>query len=231
MRVLLVEDNTRLSRVIARVLQQERYDVDVAFDGDDGLDKALVGEYDVAIVDRMLPGMNGIDLVRALREEKIDTPILMLTALADLPERVQGLDAGADDYLGKPFAFDELLARLRALRRRSGKAIVDDTIEIGSLLINLDSHEVRVGETEIELTPQEFRLLEVLARNKGRILSRDQLLEKVWGPDADPTGNVVDLYIFYLRKKLKSESSRAGDSWIQTVRGAGYVLRAGTSPN
>ncbi len=228
MKILLVEDDARLSRVITRVLQQERYDVEVALDGNVGLDKALGGEFDVAIVDRMLPGVNGIDLVRAMREEKIDTPVLMLTALSDLPERVQGLDAGADDYLGKPFAFDELLARLRALRRRSGKPILDDTIEIGSLSINLDSHEVRIGESAIELTPQEFRLLEVLARNKGRILSRDQLLVKVWGPDADPTGNVVDLYIFYLRKKLKTESTNSAGSWIQTVRGAGYVLRAGT---
>ena len=228
MKILLVEDDARLSRVITRVLQQERYDVEVALDGNVGLDKALGGEFDVAIVDRMLPGVNGIDLVRAMREDKIDTPVLMLTALSDLPERVQGLDAGADDYLGKPFAFDELLARLRALRRRSGKPILDDTIEIGSLSINLDSHEVRIGESAIELTPQEFRLLEVLARNKGRILSRDQLLVKVWGPDADPTGNVVDLYIFYLRKKLKTESTNSAGSWIQTVRGAGYVLRAGT---
>lgn len=227
MRVLLVEDDARLSRVIVRVLQQERYDVDAAYDGNTGLDLALVGEYDVAIIDRMLPGMNGIDLIRGLREEKIDTPVLMLTAMSELPERVQGLDAGADDYLGKPFAFDELLARLRALRRRSGRPLTGETIAVGQLSINLDSHEVRVGETSIELTPQEYRLLEVLARNSGRIMSRDQLLERVWGPDADPTGNVVDLYIFYLRKKLKLESGVSADSTIQTVRGAGYVLRAG----
>lgn len=225
MRVLVIEDDERLARVITRLLQSEKFDVAVAHDGNAGLELALSGSFDLAIVDRMLPGLNGIEIVRQLRDEPLPTPILMLTALSDLPERVEGLDAGADDYLGKPFAFEELLARIRALTRRIERPIADVKIEIGSLVVNLSTHEVFVDEARVELTAQEFRVLEVLARNRGRVMSRDELLERAWGPDADPAGNVVDLYIFYLRKKLGNLPG--GSSPIQTVRGAGYVLRAG----
>lgn len=225
MRVLVVEDDQRLARVISRLLGQERIDVEIASDGLTGADLALTGKFDVAIVDRMLPGMDGLSLVREMRNEEIATPVLMLTALSDLPERVQGLNAGADDYLGKPFAFEELLARVRALARRGERPVSGETIVIGNLRINPYSHEVTVNEQPVELTPQEFRVLDVLVRNRGRILSRDQLLERAWGSDADPAGNVVDLYIFYLRKKLRLNEQLPGLPRIVTVRGRGYMLR------
>ncbi len=198
--------------------------MDVAADGLTGLDLALTGTYDVAIVDRLLPGLDGLTLVRQLRDERIATPTLILTALGDLPRRVEGLDAGADDYLGKPFAFEELLARMRALLRRGEKPLADEVITAGSVSVNLSRHEATVAGQPVDLTAQEFRVLEVLARNRDRVLSRDELLERAWGPDADPAGNVVDLYIHYLRRKLDPVTA-PGPGPIRTVRGTGYVLR------
>lgn len=222
MRILLVEDETRMARVIARVLEEERFDVDVRHDGIAGLDAALSGAYDAIVLDRMLPGMDGLSLVRELRQEKIATPVLMLTARGDLPERVEGLNAGADDYLGKPFAFEELLARLRALLRRTGPTLQPDMVAIGNVEVDLAGRSVRRDGEDIDLSPREFSLLETLVRHRGQVLSRDQLLEQVWGYDAEPQGNVVDLYIHYLRKKLDDPD---GDSLIRTVRGAGYSVR------
>jgi DNA-binding response OmpR family regulator len=224
MRILVVEDETRLARAIARVLEQERFEVDVASDGTTGLGLALTGNYDVAVVDRLLPGFDGLSLVRKLRREQVRTPILMLTALGDLPERIEGLEAGADDCLGKPFALEEMIARIRALGRRADRAVPAEMIKLGGLKINLNTSDVWVDDRLIELTPQEFRVLEVLAKNLGRIVSRDELLERAWGPDADPAGNVVELYIYYLRRKLGADATQ-GSLFIQTVRGAGYVLR------
>ncbi|MFM9108370.1 MAG: response regulator transcription factor [Chloroflexota bacterium] len=222
MRILVIEDETRLARVIARVLEQERFDVDVRHDGPSGLDAALTGSYDAIVLDRMLPGMDGLAVVRGLRQEGVATPVLMLTARGDLPERVEGLDAGADDYLGKPFAFEEVLARLRALLRRTGPALQPDIAGIGAVEVDFAARTVRKHGAEVELSPREFSLLETLARHRGQVLSRDQLLEQVWGYDSDPQGNVVDLYIHYLRKKLDDPG---GESLIRTVRGAGYSVR------
>jgi DNA-binding response OmpR family regulator len=225
MRILIIEDDERLTRVMAQVLRQERFDVDVVHDGDSGLEQALTGIYDALIVDWMLPGMDGVELIRELRAERIATPVLMLTARGELPQRVAGLDAGADDYLGKPFAFAELLARLRALTRRTERPLLEPAITIGDVAIDFASRIVSRAGQPVELSPREFALLETLARNRGRVLSRDQLLERVWGYDADPQGNVIDLYIHYLRRKLDPQGPNA-DSLIRTVRGAGYLMPA-----
>jgi DNA-binding response OmpR family regulator len=223
MRVLLVEDEERLARIIVQVLGQERFVVDAVRDGAAGLDAALTGAYDVIILDRMLPTLDGASIVREMRVEGVNTPVLMLTALGDLPDRVDGLDAGADDYLGKPFAFEELLARLRALTRRINRPMAPDRITIGPVLIDLGRHSVTRDGEPIELTAREFALLELLARNQGQVLSRDAILERVWGIDAEPQGNVVELYIFYLRRKLGHSSNQP---LIRTVRGVGYALNA-----
>jgi DNA-binding response OmpR family regulator len=223
MRILIIEDEARLADMIARVLSQERYEVDIAHDGNSGLELALTGSYDALILDRMLPGRDGLAIVQLLREEEIGTPVLMLTALGDLTERVEGLDAGADDYLGKPFAFEELLARLRALTRRTDRPILGQAQEFGGLVVNLPLHEVSRDGEEIALSPREFALLETFVRNRGRVLTRDQLLERVWGYEAEPQGNVVDLYVHYLRRKLEAPGS---DPLIRTIRGTGYILPA-----
>lgn len=221
MRILVVEDEEHLASIIARVLAQERFDVDLATTGPDGLDLALTGAYDVIILDRMLPGKDGATVVREMRADGVNTPVLMLTALADLPDRVEGLNAGADDYLGKPFAFEELIARLHALVRRIDRPIAPDRIEIGRISIDLHARTVSLNGSLVELSAREFSLLELLARNRGRVLSRDLILERVWGIDAEPQGNVVELYVFYLRRKL---GHTAANPVIRTVRGAGYVL-------
>jgi DNA-binding response OmpR family regulator len=223
MRILIIEDDERLARIMERVLRQEHFDVDHAADGESGLQSALTGIYDALIVDWMLPVKDGVQLIRELRAEHVDTPVLMLTARGELPQRVQGLDAGADDYLGKPFAFEELLARLRALTRRAERPILDPRINIGAVVIDLSAHSVARDGKPIELSPREFALLETLLRNRGQVLSRDQLLERVWGYDSDPQGNIVDLYVHYLRRKLDPDGQDA-EPVIRTVRGSGYVV-------
>jgi DNA-binding response OmpR family regulator len=224
-RILIIEDEARLADIIARVLRQERFDVDVAYNGASGLDLALRGTFDVIILDRMLPARDGMEVLRELRAERIATPVLMLTALSDLPERVEGLDAGADDYLGKPFAFDELLARIRVLVRRVDRPLVDDLIVVRDVRINLTSHKVERDGHQVRLTPREFALLETLVRNRGRTMSRDELVSRVWGYDSDPLGNAVDIYIHYLRRKLDPNGTGEGDRMIRTVRGVGYVFQ------
>lgn len=221
MRVLVVEDETRLAELIARRLRHECYDVDLAADGLEGLDRALTGSYDVIVLDRMLPELDGLDLCRRLRRSQIPTPVLMLTARRELEERVEGLNAGADDYLGKPFAFSELLARIRALTRRAERPLLAAPLSVGDLTLDAQRHRVMHGGQEVDLTPREFALLEYLMRNAGQVVSRDQILQRVWGYDSEPEGNVVDLYIHYLRRKL---GDRRG-STISTVRGLGYTVR------
>ncbi|MGD9715374.1 MAG: response regulator transcription factor [Thermomicrobiales bacterium] len=223
MRILIVEDEARLADLISKMLRQEHFETDVAGDGDEGLDLALTGGYDVIVLDRMLPGMDGIDVIEALRRERVDTPVLMLTALGELPERVEGLNAGADDYLGKPFAFEELVARIRSLARRVAHPLMEEILQIGPLRIDLTGHVVTRDDQAIELSPREFAMLEAMVRNRGHVLSRDLLLERVWGYDADPQGNVVDLYVHYLRRKLDPERQDP-EPLIRTVRGAGYMV-------
>ncbi|HLI51484.1 MAG TPA: response regulator transcription factor [Thermomicrobiaceae bacterium] len=221
MRVLVVEDEARLAELIARRLRHERYDVDLAADGCEGLDRAFTGSYDVIVLDRMLPALDGLELCRWLRRSQVQTPILMLTARRELEERVEGLDAGADDYLGKPFAFSELLARIRALTRRAERPLLAAPLKVGDLTLDVQRHRVTRGGQAIDLSPREFAVLEYLMRNAGQVVSRDQILQRVWGYDTEPEGNVVDLYIHYLRRKL---GDRRG-STISTVRGLGYTVR------
>ncbi len=223
MNVLVIEDEPRLAELIARTLRREFFETTVRTDGGDGFDEALSDAYDVIVLDRMLPSMDGISILTGLRRQRIDPPVLMLTALGDVPDRIEGLRAGADDYLGKPFSFDELLARVRALGRRSGGAVVRERQRFGDIEIDLGRRAVTRAGLPIELSPREYSLLETLVRHKGQVLSREQLLRRVWGSETDPTGNVVDLYVHYLRKKLDSDLPST-PSLIRTVRGFGYSL-------
>jgi two-component system OmpR family response regulator len=222
MRVLVVEDNPAMADLIRRVLVAERIGVDVAPDGSSAL--ALVGlhDFDVIVLDRMLPDLDGTEVVQLLRARDIRTPVLMLTALGSVEHRVGGLDAGADDYLPKPFAFAELLARLRALARRPIPAEGPRWI-VGDLELDEQRHVVRVGDRTADLSAREFALLGYFMRHPGHVLSRRQILDAVWGAEPDVYSNVVDLYVHYLRRKLGEV--RRGDL-LRTVRGVGYVLKA-----
>ncbi len=224
MRILVVEDEPRMGDLIRRVLVAERHVVDVARDAVGGLALAT-GEmpYDVLVLDRMLPDLDGLELLRLLRTRGVTTPALMLTALGGVEDRVAGLDSGADDYLAKPFAFAELLARIRALGRRS-PITPASRLAAGDLELDEERHVARVGDQAVDLSAREFALLAYLIRNEGRVVSRRQILDAVWGAEPDVYSNVVDLYVSYLRRKL-GELERA--DVVRTVRGVGYTLRAG----
>lgn len=221
MRILVIEDEARLAEVIARVLRQEHFDADTALDGLTGLDLALSGTYDALVVDRLLPGLDGVSIIQRLRQARVDTPALMLTALGEVHDRVEGLQAGADDYLVKPFAFDELLARLQAILRRRDRPLVNPAIGASGIQLVQADETARLGDQVVRLTHREYVLLETLVRQAGQTVPRDALLEKVWGYDADPAGNVVDLYVHYVRRKLATLGD-AGERLITTVRGVGY---------
>ena len=223
MYILVVEDERRLAQVIRRVLDEEGHTVDVAYDGEEGLAMAMDGSHDVIVLDILLPGMDGLEVCRALRANRVDTPVLLLTALDAVEDRVRGLDAGADDYLPKPFAFQELLARLRALGRRRVQAREPDQLQTADLALDLRRRRAeRAGKT-IDLSPKEFALLEFLMRNEGRVVTRTQILDHVWGYDYSPDSNLVDVYVTYLRRKIDRGYDR---NLIRTVRGAGYALGA-----
>ncbi len=221
MYILMVEDERRLAQVVRKVLEEEGHTVDVAFDGEDGLVMALDGSHDVMILDVLLPGMDGVDICQSLRRNRVDTPILLLTALDGIEDRVRGLDAGADDYLPKPFAFQELLARLRALGRRRVQAREPTRLEVEDLVLDLSRRRAERAGKSIELSPKEFSLLEFLMRNEGRVVTRSQILDHIWGYDYSPDSNLVDVYVTYLRRKVDRGHDR---SLIRTVRGAGYAL-------
>jgi two-component system OmpR family response regulator len=216
MRLLVVEDDVKLVRALQRGLQIEGYAVDVAHRGDEALAHADATEYDAIVLDLMLPGLDGVAVCKALRERQDWAPVLMLTARAGVHDRIRGLDAGADDYLVKPFDFGELLARLRALMRR-GPADQPSVLEIGDLSLDPATRLVTRDGTQVELTATEFAVLEFLARQPGRVVSRAQLLEHVWDENYDGSPNIIDVYVGYLRKKL-------GRELIRTVRGSGFVL-------
>lgn len=222
MKLLLVEDDPETAAYIERGLRELGHGVDRAGDGHEGLMMALAGRYDLLVVDRMLPGLEGIGLVKALRAARCATPILILTALDGVGDRITGLDAGADDYLAKPFAFGELVARINALARRPPPTKIETVLRCGGLELNLLTRSVHYGERPIALQPREFRLLEVLLRHAGQIVTRTMLLEEVWDFHFDPRTSVVDTHISRLRAKL-AEQGAAG--LIATVRGAGYVLQ------
>jgi len=220
MRVLLVEDEKNVAAFIKKGLEEEFYTIDVAEDGATGLLMAASNEYDLMVLDIMLPEINGIDLCKRLREKGIRTPILMLTAMDSVNSKVEGLESGADDYLTKPFAFSELLARIRALLRRVSDSVSELCIE--DLRMDLLSRRLFRGDREISLTPKEFSLFEYLLRNKGRVLSRTQIIENIWGYNFDPNSNVVDVHIRFLREKVDEGFEK---KLIHTVRGAGYILK------
>lgn len=223
MHILLVEDERRLAAAVRRVLEEEGHVVDVVYDGEDGLYQALVEEYDAIILDVMLPGKDGFSVARELRAKGRTTPILMLTARDAIPDRVAGLDAGADDYLVKPFALSELLARLRALDRRARMSASEPhVLRVGDLELDLRAREARRQGRRIELTAKEFALLEALMRHPGQVLTRSQLLDMVWHYDAAIESNIVDTYIHYLRTKVDKDFE---PKLIRTVRGAGYAIR------
>jgi DNA-binding response OmpR family regulator len=220
--ILVVEDEQRLARLLQRVLTEERHAADVAYTGDDGLSLALSGSYDLIILDLMLPGMDGMEICRELRAEDVPTPILMLTARGEVEDRVAGLNVGADDYLTKPFAMSELLARVNALlRRRDRVPDMSHVLQVGDLTLDLLRREARRGGRPIELTPKEFSLLEYLMRNEGIVLTRTQIIDHVWRYDLDAVSNVVDIYIHYLRDKI---DRGAAQPLIKTVRGVGYKV-------
>ena len=221
-RVLIVEDDRGVRESLARALQFEGYDVQAARDGGEGLQLARAGETDAVILDVMMPVLDGLEVARRLRSSRIDTPILMLTARHEVSDRVAGLDAGADDYLVKPFALDELLARLRALLRRTGPTESTDLLTVGDLELDPAGRRATRGGEEIPLTRTEFDLLELLVFNAGTVLTRDVILERIWGFDFETSSNSLDVYIGYLRRKTE-----AGDRprLIHTVRGVGFVAR------
>ena len=223
MKILIVEDDPVVADFIAQGLREESHTVDVAGNGNDGLYLAMAKSYDVLVVDRMLPGIDGLDIVRALRAAKDQTPILVLSALADVPERVAGLSSGADDYLVKPFAFSELSARLNVLSRRAAPpSNATAELSVGDLRLDRLSRTAQRGDERIPLKNREYQLLEYLMRHAGQVVTRTMLLESVWDYHFDPTTNVIDQHISQLRKKI----DRGFDSaLIHTVRGAGYVLR------
>jgi len=220
MKILVIEDDKKISSFIRNGLRSEGYTVDVAFDGEDGLYLASEGRYDIIILDLMLPEIDGITLCRRMRKSGNKTPLIMLTAKDAVEDRVQGLDAGADDYLTKPFSFTELMARIRALSRR-GQPESPAVLKVGDLTLAAESHEVKRSKKEISLSATEFRLLQYLMQNKGRVLSKALILENVWGYDFSPESNIVDVYIKYLRDKIDRGFK---NGMIQTVHGVGYKL-------
>lgn len=221
MKVLIIEDDRRLVRLMARVLEEEHIAVDVAHDGETGLDLALRGAYDVAIVDWMLPGRDGPAIARAVRAARLPLAVLMLTARGQLEDRVLGLDSGADDYMVKPFAFEELLARVRALARRFDQTSDASELRRGDLVMDLRARSVRRGNQSLDLTATEWSLLEFLLRHPGQTLSRQQILDYVWSFERDVQPTMVDVYVSYLRRKLHIAGR---PDPIRTVRGVGYKL-------
>ncbi len=222
MHILLIEDDERLARRLARVLTEERHTVEVVGDGKQAILHAQGGDYDCLILDILLPEINGIAVCRWLRAHAITTPILLLTALDDVQDKVRGLDTGADDYLTKPFSFEELLARLRALARRNTSALqVTTQLEFGSLSLNLLTREAQVDAVRIDLTVREFALLEYLLRHCHHALTRAQILTAVWPSDTDVNTTIVDTYVHYLRAKIEGHP---GAPHVRTIRGIGYML-------
>ena len=228
MRILIVEDDIQVAAFIRKGLQQEGYAVDHAANGEDGLHLALTEPYDAAIVDIMLPKLDGISLIERVREKKITTPVLVLSARSSVDDRVRGLQSGGDDYLVKPFAFAELLARIQALIRRANAIAEPTTLTVGDLTLDIVKRKVTRGGIPIELQAKEFALLEYLMRNAGRIVSKTMIMEHVWDYNFDPQTNVVEARICRLRDKIDRSFEK---KLIHTIRGAGYVLEEkGRSP-
>lgn len=221
MRLLIVEDEHKIANSIKKGLEQENYAVDVAYNGTDGLDLALSEDYDLMILDRLLPAMDGLEICKKVRQKNIHTPILLLTAKGQTNDKVEGLDSGADDYMVKPFAFEELLARIRALTRRP-KNDLGSILSVSDLTLNTVSFEVKRQNKIIKLSAKEFRLLEYLLRHKNKILTKDQIIGHVWDYDSNILPNTVEVYIGYLRNKIDKPFKKK--SLIHTLRGFGYKV-------
>ena len=222
MRILVIEDEKKIADFIRRGLKEEGYATDVAYDGENGYFLAKTNDYDLILLDLMLPKIDGVTVCKRLKEERVASPIIMLTAKDTTREKVAGLDSGADDYLTKPFAFEELLARIRAvLRKRESKELTK--LKVDDLELDLITHRVTRAGKEIELTAKEYALLEYLMRNAGTVVTRTMISEHVWDIDFDTFTNVIDVYINYLRNKIDSNFKK---KLIQTIRGRGYILKA-----
>ena len=225
MRILVIEDEKNLNDIIVKRLILEKYGVDTCFNGNDALEYIFSTEYDVIVSDIMLPGIDGFEILKRIREKEIKTPVLLLTALDGIEDRVKGLDYGADDYLVKPFAFDELMARIRVLLRRNstnGNFNASNVFSIANLIVNCNSHDVFRDDVPIKLSTREFTILEYMIRNKERVLSREQIEQHIWNYDYEGGTNVIDVYIRYLRRKIDKDFE---PKLIHTVRGIGYVLK------
>ena len=221
MRILVVEDEVNLNDIIVKKLKLEHYGVDSCFDGKEALDYIFSAEYDVILLDIMLPKLDGFEVLKKIKNKNIKTPVLLLTARDGIEDRVQGLDFGADDYLVKPFAFDELLARIRVLLRRNTDN-ASNIFTLSNLTVNCNSHEVFRDNTSIKLSTREFTILEYMIRNKEKVLSREKIEQHIWDYNYEGGTNVVDVYIRYLRKKIDDNFS---PKLIHTIRGIGYILK------
>ncbi len=222
MRLLLVEDDLNLSDALIEILKDHKYSMDAAYDGESGLDLAKTGIYDLIVLDRMLPHKEGLQVLKELRKKGVNTPVLILTAKDTVENKVEGLDAGADDYLVKPFATKEFLARVRALSRRPPEHIPADKLQVGSLVLDILHCEAIARRENIRLTYKESQLLELLIRNKGQVISKGQIMDKVWGLNTEVEFNNIEAYIYSLRKKLAPENV---GFQIGTIRGIGYCLK------
>lgn len=221
--ILAIEDDRETAEQIVEALEMCGYKVDLALDGNDGLKRARSGNYGVMTIDRMLPGIDGVTIIQRLREEKIFTPALIVSALGEVDDRVRGLRAGGDDYLVKPFAFAELLARIEALARRSDSVVKEVVLRVGDLEVDLISRSVTRSGRKIELLPREFKLLEYLVRNQGQVVPRAMLLQHVWDLHFDPTTNIIDVYVGRVRRKVDAAQAYP---LIHTIRGVGFCVRA-----
>lgn len=221
MKLLVVEDEVQLADALTEILKRNKYSVDTCYNGIDGLDNGLTGVYDCVILDIMLPGMNGIEVLRNLRQEKISTPVLLLTARSEVEDKINGLDTGADDYLTKPFITDELLARIRALTRRKGEIIDENRMDYNGLLLNKSTSSVIWQGNDVKLSLKEYQIMELLISNPRQILPKERIIEKIWGYESDVEYNNIEVYISFLRKKLSVISAPVQ---IKTARGIGYSL-------
>ena len=224
MRILVVEDEKKINDIIVKTLKQEKYGVDSCFDGEEALDYIFSVEYDIILLDIMLPKKNGFEVMESMRKKGIKTPVLFLTARDQIEDRVKGLDLGADDYLVKPFAFEELLARIRVVLRKNSVSGEDsgNILKIANLTVDCNKHEVFRDEISIKLSAKEFSILEYMMRNKGRVVSKEKIEEHVWDFDYEGGSNIVEVYIKFLRKKIDNDFS---PKLIHTIRRVGYVLK------
>lgn len=221
MKLLLVEDEKQLSEALTEILIKNKYSVDAVYDGEDGLEYGLSNIYDIIILDIMLPKLNGIEILKMIRKRKISTPVILLTAKGSVEDRILGLDSGADDYLPKPFSPDELLARLRALTRRNGDFINENILEFSDIKLNLSTYDMEVNDNSITLTQKEFEILKYFMQRPKLVVSKDDLITKLWGFDSDIEHNNIEVYISFLRKKLAYVESNVK---ITTIRRVGYRL-------